>query len=156
MKGNILTHKLFNISLFLKGIFAFIEAISGVFLFFTTSDLFLKFIYYFFGHELIQDPKDFLVNLLLGLFTNLSRNTQIFFAIYLLIHGVIKLGLILSLKKEKLWAYPLAGIIFFLFVIYQIYKYFQNPSTFLILLTIIDTFVIILIYLEYKNKLKRN
>lgn len=151
MKEKILIHRLFSISILLKGIFALIELILGILLLFITSSLLLKFVYYIFGHELIQDPADVLVNFLLNLFSNFSSSIKIFFAIYLLIHGIIKLGLIVALWREKLWAYPLSETIFSLFIIYQIYRYFQYPSVSLILLTILDIFVIILIYLEYKN-----
>lgn len=151
MKNKTLIHKLFKTSIFLKGIFAFIELVSGIFLFFVTSDLLLKFVNYVFGHELVQDPTDIFVNFLLNLFSNFSGNIKIFFAIYLLVHGIIKLGLIMALWKEKLWAYPVSEIIFISFIIYQIYRYIKHPSVFLILLTLLDVMVIILIYLEYKG-----
>lgn len=155
MKNKDSIHALFKISIFLKSIFAFIEIISGCLLFFVTSDLLLKFVYSIFGHELIQDPADIFVNFLLNLFSNFSSSIKFFFAIYLLIHGIIKLGLIISLWKERLWAYPLSGIVFSLFIIYQSYRYFQYPTLSLILLTIIDIFVIVLIYFEYKNLKRR-
>ncbi len=150
MNDKILIHELFRTSIFLKGIFAFLESISGILLFFVTSDFLLRFVNYFFGHELKQDPADIFVNFLINLFSDHSGSLKIFFAIYLLIHGIIKLGLIVALWKEKLWAYPLSGIIFILFIFYQIYRYIQHPSVFLILLTFLDILVIILIYLEYK------
>ena len=140
---------LFDASILLKGIFSLIELISGTLLLFITSNFLLKFIYFIFGHELLQDPTDILVNFLINLFSN-PTNLKIFFAIYLIAHGIIKLGLILALWKEKLWAYPLSEIVFSLFIIYQIYRYTQHPSIFLILLTALDIFVIILIHLEYK------
>lgn len=158
MEDKVLIHKLFSVSVSLKGIFALVELISGILLFFINSNLLLKFVYYIFGHELVQDPTDIFVNLLLNLFSNFSGGIKLFFAVYLLVHGIIKLGLIMALWKEKLWAYPLSEIVFSLFIVYQIYRYFQHPSLFLILLTILDIFVIILIYLEYKNfkKIKKN
>ena len=140
---------LFDASILLKGIFSLIELISGTLLLFITSNFLLKFIYFIFGHELLQDPTDILVNFLINLFSN-PTNLKILFAIYLIAHGIIKLGLILALWKEKLWAYPLSEIVFSLFIIYQIYRYTQHPSIFLILLTALDIFVIILIHLEYK------
>ena len=105
---------------------------------------------------MVQDPADILVNFLLNSFSTFSKSIMFFFAIYLVIHGVIKIGLIFSLWKGKLWAYPLSEIIFSLFIIYQIYKYIISPSFFLIFLTFLDALVIILIYLEYKNIKKRD
>lgn len=149
MKNKILIHNLFRISIFLKGIFAFIELIFGASLFFIASNSLLKTVYTIFGHELAQDSTDIFVNFLLNLFSSFSPSLKIFFAIYLLTHSLIKLGLIIALWKEELWAYPLSEIIFILFIVYQAYRYAKHPSIYLALLTFLDIFVIILIYLEY-------
>ena len=151
MIKRVLIHRLFRISIFIKGIFAFMELISGILLFFVTQNSLLNFVRNVFGHELAHDPTDILVNLLLNLFSNFSNSMKLFFAIYLLIHGIIKFGLIIGLWDERLWVYPVSIVVFSLFIIYQLYRYTHHPSLFLILLTELDIAVIILTYLEYRN-----
>lgn len=151
MNENILIHRFFGLGIFLKGIFALLEVASGVLLFFVTSDSLLNSVYHILGHELTQDPTDIFANFLLNLFSNFPNSLKIFFAAYLLIHGIVKLGLIFALWKEKLWAYPLSGAIFLMFMIYQFYRYLHHHSVYSLFLIFLDLLVIILIYLEYQN-----
>ena len=64
--------------------------------------------------------------------------------------GIIKAGLVIALWKKKIIFYPIAIIFFGLFVIYQIYRYFLEPSFILMVLTILDLIIIFLSYKEYK------
>src|SRR5262249_54720823 len=80
-----------------------------------------------------------------------SASTQVFAAIYLLSHGVIKVVLVASLFRELLWAYPAAIVVFTLFIAYQLYRYALEPSTSMIVLSILDVMVIVLTWLEYRR-----
>ena len=64
--------------------------------------------------------------------------------------GIIKAGLVIALWKKKIIFYPIAIIFFGLFVIYQVYRYFLEPSFILMVLTILDLIIIFLSYEEYK------
>jgi uncharacterized membrane protein len=55
-----------------------------------------------------------------------------------------------ALLKNKLWAYPLAMIIFGAFIIYQLYRFTLTHSIGLIALSIFDVAVVWLIRLEYR------
>ncbi|HYV33339.1 MAG TPA: DUF2127 domain-containing protein, partial [Candidatus Limnocylindria bacterium] len=101
--------------------------------------------------ELSRDPKDLWANFLFKVGQELSIGGQYFGAIFLLSHGVIKLFLIYALFKKKLWAYPLAIIIFALFIVYQMYRYSHTASILMLALSVLDVGVIWLTYLEYKN-----
>lgn len=149
-----LEHDIFRISILLKGIYSFFELLAGMILLFVTSDRIYNFVHFIFRNELIEDSHDFIANFILNLAGNLPQQIKLFIAIYLIIHGLIKIGLIIALWKEKHWAYPVALIVFSLFIIYQIYRYILHPSLILIFLTDLDMAVIILTYLEWK-RLKR-
>ena len=66
-------------------------------------------------------------------------------------HGLIKAVLVYALIKDKLWAFPWAIGVFTAFAIYQIYRYFVQPSGWLIALTVLDAFVIALTWLEWQR-----
>src|SRR5467141_3553803 len=69
-------------------------------------------------------------------------------------YGVIKVFLVESLLRRRLWAYP-TGIVFFaLFIVYQMYRYYLHPSIEMLVLSILDLIVIVLTWLEYRQ-LKR-
>jgi len=66
---------------------------------------------------------------------------------------VIKVGLVYALLKDKRWAFPWAIGIFTAFGIYQIYRYFVQPSGWLIALTMLDVIVIALAWAEWQRSL---
>ncbi len=144
-------HDVFVIGITIKGIDGLLELIGGVILVFIKSDSISKMIQTLFQHEIAQDPTDFIANYFIQSAQNLSLNTISFAAIYLIIHGSIKIGLFAGLWYKKLWAYPLAGIIMSLFVTYQLMRFFNTHSLFLLFLTIIDILVIVLLRFEYKR-----
>lgn len=82
---------------------------------------------------------------------HLSRHDQVFAAIYMLSHGVIKAVLVYALLKEKLWAFPWAIAIFAAFGVYQMIRYVKEPSVWLIVLTVLDVFVIVLTWAEWRR-----
>jgi len=145
------THKIFRISLFLKGIYSLFELILGIILLIISSEKIASFIAAIFKHELIEDPSDVIATTLINFFNHFSPSLKLFIALYLIIHGAIKVGLVSGLWLQKLKAYPIAIAIFFLFIAYQVYKYILSPSIALIILTILDILVIILTYIEYRH-----
>ena len=148
-------HKLFKISIGVKGINSLLEIFAGIFLIFAKPEFFSKIIQFAFHYELIETPKDIIISSLLAFFSSLSVGVELFAAIYLLIHGFIKLGLVIGLWKGKLWTYILAEIIFGLFVIYQVYRFFFTLEFYLIILTLFDLIVMFLTWIEYKHLKKR-
>jgi uncharacterized membrane protein len=78
----------------------------------------------------------------------------VFAGVYLLSHGVIKVFLVGSLLRGRLWAYPTAIVFFAMFIVYQMYRYYLHPSIGMIILSILDLIVIVLTWLEYRQ-LKR-
>jgi uncharacterized membrane protein len=140
----------FRVSLFIKGVFAFLEIAGGVLAYFINQKLLLRFITTITQDELVEDPNDFVANHLLHLAQQFSISTQYFAAFYLLSHGVIKLFLIAGLLRERLWYYPLAMIVFALFIMYQLYRFSFTHSVWLLVITILDMVVIWLTWREYK------
>ena len=100
-------YEVFEISILLKAINAVIEMALGIAIFFVTQDFIGDVINIFTSRELIEDPKDFFANFLVTSGNNFSSTSHLFVISYLLIHGIIKLALMISLYKNKLWAYPL-------------------------------------------------
>ena len=144
-------HKLFIFSIIIKGIDGVLETVGGSVLFFIKSQKIVQFIQQIFHHELAQDPHDVIANYLIKAVRHLSHGTMIFAAVYLSIHGLIKMGLVSALLKKKLWAYPLAAIILSLFVLYEIFRFFFTYSYILLFLIIVDIIIVILLRIEYKE-----
>lgn len=143
-------HKVFEVSILLKGAHAILECVSGATLAFISTSAITEFVTRITANEIAEDPRDFVATHLMSWAGALSPSTKGFFAWYLLSHGVIKLVLVAALLRNKLWAYPASLIVLGLFVAYQVYRYTFAPSIGLIVLTIFDLFVLGLIWHEYR------
>ncbi len=143
-------HLAFKLSLWCKGAFALLEIVAGVATWFVPPQLLLTLVLWVTKKEFVEDPQDLVANFLLHTAQDLSVGTQTFAAIYLLVHGLIKLWLIAGLLREKLWYYPAAMSIFGLFIAYQLYRYTFVHSVSLLLITALDIVVTALTWHEYR------
>lgn len=143
-------HRLFEISLFLKGAHALFEVISGAALAFLSTDAIATFVNGITQAELTEDPQDLVAGYLRHAAAGLSVDTKGFFAWYLLSHGLIKIVLVVALMRNLRWAYPASLIVLGLFILYQGYRYTFAPSIGLIILTLFDLVVLALIWHEYR------
>jgi uncharacterized membrane protein len=139
----------FEISLILKGFFALLEVAGGIAAYFVTQNFLLNLVTAITQNELRQDPDDLVANFLLQTAQGFSISTQRFTALYLLSHGATKLFVIVGLLRRKLWYYPLAIVLFGLFVAYQLYRFSFTHSVWLLVITLLDLLVIVLTWHEY-------
>lgn len=140
-------HQVFEVGVILKGLNALLEFVLGVlFLFVNVSTIVNVFV----AHELVEDPTDFLATHLLSLAGGITPSAQLFSALYLLSHGLVKGVLVAGLLRGKLWAYPASLAVFGLFILYQVIKFLSTHSPALVLLTLFDLVVVWLIWHEYR------
>jgi uncharacterized membrane protein len=144
-------HESFLVTLVLKGVLSVLEILGGVLLLFVPPTMINHLVSMLTQHELSEDPNDILFSYLVLWSQHFSVSSQMFAAMYLLSHGIVKLFIVASLWKRKLWAYP-SGIAFFLiFIAYQIYRYQHTHSMGLIVLTVFDIILIYLTWVEYQQ-----
>ena len=144
-------HRIFQISVILKGLHALIECAGGVALYFISTETIAHWVALLTQEELIEDPDDFVATHLLIAAQHLSIGTETFYAFYLLSHGLVKVALVIGLLKEKLWAYPTSLAVLIAFIAYQSYRYSYTHSIGLALLTAFDLMVIWLIWHEWRT-----
>jgi uncharacterized membrane protein len=143
-------HLAFEITLILKGIFALLEILSGILAYFITQHFLLKLVLAITQEELTEDPRDFIACFLVQSAQDFSINSQHFASFYLLSHGFIKILLIAGLLRDKFWCYPLAIIVFVLFILYQLFRFSFTHSIWLLAITLLDVIVIWLTWHEYR------
>ena len=141
---------LFLVSVWLKGLDGLLELLGGAALLTVRPAFILRTIRFLTEGEIIEDPRDLVANALLRIASRLSVATEHFMALYVLIHGVIKLGLVWALLRRVMLAYPLSIVVFAGFIAYQLYRYTLTHSLGLLALTLLDVVVIALIWLEYR------
>ena len=74
----------------------------------------------------------------------------LFGAAYLLVHGIVKVVLVVA--RNKLWAYPWLIAVLLLFIGYQAYRIALTPSAGLIALTVFDITIVALTVWEYQRQ----
>jgi uncharacterized membrane protein len=144
----------FDVALILKGLDGLLELVGGVLLLAISPDTINRLAQRLLQHELSEDPNDFVAHHLLRLTGNLHQ-TQVFGALYLLTHGVVKIVIVVGLMRRQRWAYPVAFVFLGAFVVYQIYRLTYDPSIGLALLTVFDLFIIWLTWREYQRTRRR-
>ena len=147
---NHLVHLLFDISVITKGIDGALEIIGGALLFFVSPDQLRHIARILTLHELTEDPHDIVANYILHTAQRLSPSVTTFGAVYLLWHGVVKVGLVTALLRRQRWAYPAAIVAFLLFLLYQLSRYAHTHSPELLVLSALDVLVIGLTCFEYR------
>ena len=148
-------HRFFEITLLLKAVFAIGEIVAAIGVYVVPLETAADFVGAVTGAELARHPHDIVAAHLSEWARNLSVSTQHFVALYLLSHGAVKLWVIIGLLRERLWYYPVALVVFTLFVAYQIHRYTLTHSVSLILITVLDLVVIWLTWHEYRYLLNR-
>jgi uncharacterized membrane protein len=142
--------RLFHVSLLLKAAHSVLEIVGGILLVVVSREGILKIVNRLTQEELFEDPHDWIANYLVQGAQNLSAQSKSFAAFYLLSHGVIKLGLIVAILRNKLWAYPAFMIALVLLIAYQSYKLLHGLSIGLAALTVLDLIVLALTWHEYR------
>ena len=152
-------HKFYAYTLFTKAVISLVQLLSGALLLLVNQKFIIKIVSLLTQEELKEDAQDFVANYLISMAQNLSLSIQHFFALYLILHGLIKIALVIGLLREKRWAYPVSIIIFIIFIIYQLYKYTVTQSLSFLLLSAFDILIIYLVSREYillRNKGNEN
>ena len=107
-------------------------------------------------HLLVAHPHAAVANHLYNSAQHISAGSERFAAIYLIAHGIVKIGLVVALLKDQRWAYPTAMIVFAAFVVYQLHRFTVTHAVLLIPLSLFDFIVIGLIWLEYRRTAHEN
>ena len=152
-KPSSLLDRTFQIGIILKGLDGVLETVGGLLLLAISPAQINRIVHDLTQHELSQDPHDFVANHLLRYAHGLTGHAVTFAAIYLLVHGLIKVVLIVALLRNKLWAYPWLIAVLILFIAYQLYLIALKPTVGLSLLTAFDALIVWLTWREWRKQL---
>ncbi len=137
----------------LEGLDGVLELLGGVLLLIVTPAAINSVARAITEHELSEDPHDFLVTHLPHYTGSLSGAAVHFGAVYLLLHGAVKVALVAAVLKNYLWAYPVLIVFLLLFIAYQLYRLAFAPSVGLVALPVFDLAMTCLTWREYRRQL---
>jgi len=144
-----LLDKAFWVGLVLKGLDGVLEVVGGVLLLVASPRQIGALTRFLTQHELSEDPHDFIATHLAQLAGTLTVSASLFGAVYLLLHGAVKIVLVWAILRDKLWAYPWMIAFLLVFIAYQVYLLALSFSWGLSLLTVLDAVVTWLTWREY-------
>lgn len=143
---------LFRAGVMLKGLDAILEIAGGIAVLLVSPGLLVRWVGILTQHKLPVDPHDVVAHYLREAASRFSVSGEHFLALYLLVHGIVKIFVVVALLKNKIWAYPVAIGVFGGFIVYQLYRFTVGGSAGLIVLSAFDLIVIWLIWMEYRAR----
>jgi uncharacterized membrane protein len=142
----------FEVGIVAKGLDGIVEVVAGLLLLLVTPATINHIVIVITRRELSQDPDDVIATHLLRLTSGLTGSAVRFAAAYLLLHGVVKVVLVVALLRTKLWAYPWMIGFLVVFIVYQLCRIALDPAAWLIALTIFDAAVAWLTWREWRKQ----
>ena len=144
-----IVHRFFELGILVKGVDGGLELVGGLLLVFLPPAAINRVLLFFVQGELKEDPADLVANLLVHT-TRSAIEAKIPASMFLIVHGVVKLGLVGGLATNRLWSYPAAIVVFAGLTMYQIYQLNQQYSLFLGVVTVLDVVVVVLVIVEFR------
>lgn len=143
-------HRLFEVGVTLKGLHALFELTTGAAILaispVAVANFFLRLAFW----EQSQGAPGIISHVLLNLARAVQNGGQHFAGIYLLVVGMINMGLAIGLLAGALWSYPTALAALGLLMAYQVYRYTHTHAVALIALTVFDAVIWLLVRHEYR------
>jgi uncharacterized membrane protein len=144
------TDKLFRVAIAIKGLDGLGQLVLGIVLIFIPPTVITGLANDVVTRDLLGDPGGTLSTHLQTAAHNFADGGSRAFAIgYLLLHAVIKLGLVAALLRKIMPLYPVAVVVLGAFVVYELYRAVRTHSIALPIFAAIDIVIIILVVREY-------
>jgi uncharacterized membrane protein len=152
MSNSTTTDKLFRVAIALKGLDGLGQLVLGIVLIFLPPTLITGLANEVVTRDLLGDPSGTLSTHLQTAAHNFADGSSRTFAIgYLLLHAVIKLGLVAALLRKIMPLYPVAAVVLGAFVVYEVYRAISTHSIALPIFAALDVVIIILVVREYQQ-----
>jgi uncharacterized membrane protein len=147
--------RVFVLGVVAKGLNGAVELVGGILLLLVTPATIQRLAASWTYGELSEDPHDLVATHLLHTADGLTGRAVLFGAVYLLVHGLVKVVLVVAVLRDKLWAYPWLVVVLLLFIAYQLYRIVLDPTAGLVGLTIFDVVIVALTWREWREQRRR-
>jgi uncharacterized membrane protein len=142
----------FDLALLLKAVNGGLEILAAFLVLVIPPTLILEVVSYLTGGELGVDSDDPITTALRDAAHAFAVHTHYLLALYLVLHGAIKVILVIGIFRGKRIAYPLFMIALALFSAYEAYRGFTRQEGLLQALALFDFILLILTAYEYRRR----
>jgi uncharacterized membrane protein len=146
-----LLDKTYEIGLFIKGFDGTVELLGALLLIVTPASAITRLTHFLVDNELSSNPHSFVATHVLHWGTGLAAGHNTFAILFLATHGAVKVGLVVALLRQKMWAYPVALVALTGFLVYQVYLLITKPTFGMAFLTVLDVIILWLVSREWQN-----
>ena len=143
---------LFDIALILKILNGALEILAAFLVLVITPHFVLRVAEFVTSGEIAQDPNDFFAMTIRNAAHAFAIQAHYFIALYLVLHGSVKLILAINIFRKKRIAYPLFMLALVCFGTYETYIGFVRQEILMSVLAVLDFLLIILTAHEYKRR----
>jgi uncharacterized membrane protein len=154
MKNSPLLHRVYLAAIFIKGFDGAVETLIGLAIAVAGPQRIYAAILRLTAPELDDQRPHVVLHAIRHGATGLAEASQVFIITYLLVHGVLKLGIAITLLRGQRWIFPIAVLILAGFVLYMSYHLTQRWSGWLFGFALFDLFTLALVVNEWANPLK--
>jgi uncharacterized membrane protein len=141
--------RIFHIGLLIKAGLSVVELLGGWALHLASDETILRLARRLTRAELIEDPNNVVASFILRTAESLSVGHRAAAGTYLILHGAIKLFLVIMVLRGKAWAYPAFMAALTLLIAYQSYQLTLGFSPWLAGLTVFDLVILWMTWHEY-------
>jgi uncharacterized membrane protein len=141
----------FLVGIGLKGLDAIGELVVGIPLAFLSHAQLDSLARSVTAEELGEDPHDLVANLLLRSTAHAGHGTLLFVALYLIVHGVVKLAIIAAIiwGAERIYPWAIGALV--VFTVFQAVELVLHPTIGVALLTLLDLVIVVLTWREWRQ-----
>ena len=143
---------LFDLALILKIINGALEVLTALLVLFVSPHLVLKLTEFATSGELTLDPHDPIATAIRSAAYAFTTRTHYLLALYLALHGIVKVLLVIGIFAKKKIAYPLFMIALALFGAYEAYRGLVLHELLLQALAVFDFSLLLLTSYEYRRR----
>jgi uncharacterized membrane protein len=148
MKTGAMTERLFRVAVVLKGIDGGVQLIVGVLLLVIPTSVITDVAHVIITRDLLGPPDGWWAVHLQTAAEHFG-DVRGFAVLYLLLHGLIKVCLVFALLRKVRPLYPVAVVVFAVFIVYELVRAAHTHSIALVVFAALDVVVVVLVVREY-------
>jgi uncharacterized membrane protein len=143
---------MFDFALILKAVNGSLEMLTALLILFVPPSFVVRLAEFATSGEFAQDPDDLVATAIRGTAHTFALGTHYLLALYLALHGVIKVLLVIGIFARKKAAYPLFMAALACFGAYEAYRGFLLHELVLQALALFDFSLLMLTAYEYRRR----
>jgi uncharacterized membrane protein len=149
-----LFHRAYQAAIAIKGLDGAVEFVAGLIIALVGSQRVYHFAIWATAPEIARHPDSHAVHAIRHGAYNFAQHSHKFAIIYLLAHGLLKIGLVVNLFIEHMWIFPTSAVVLLGFITFMAVKLVAHWSPWLFAFALFDTVTLVLVLNEWRVRAK--